>query len=203
MAETIYPNNSDRAQSQNAADSSKHLTDKHVSQVTSGNVTRMERSLVDKAREFFGLDELHSFRDYVSCLSDITNRIYSAVDILLGNKRGSSGYSTPGAKIAYSQQYQPQQNNGNARQRTASNYSYDDLLFDTRGDAEITLAKMWELLETYKAVSIADMFDLAGVTSPNGYIDNKYGWTEQTLSGARVIHVRDGFMLDLPRAEQL
>lgn len=196
--ETNYPSNSDRAQQAPALPAGRP-SEKHIEQVTTGGVKRKEKGVMDDIREFFGLGELKTFRDYVSFVSDITNRIYGALDTLMGNRRGNS--NVPGARIAYSQPYQPNQPQGNARQRTAASYSYDDLIFDMRGDAEVTLSRMYELLGTYRAVSIADMFDLAGVTSPNGYTDNKYGWTD--LSEARVVRVNGGYIIDLPRAIQL
>ena len=56
---------------------------------------------------------------------------------------------------------------------------------------------MDELIDTYRAVSVADMYDLAGLSCD--YTDNKYGWTN--ISGAKPVRVRDGrYMLDLPRA---
>lgn len=203
MEENNYPNNSDRArQAPETNQPQGRPSEKHVEQVTSGVVTQRVPSAKDKLRSFFGMDELHTFRDYVSFLSDITNRVYSAMDSLMGNRQGQPG--VPGARIAYSQPYQPNQQpqqNGNARQRAAAGYSYNDLLFNSRGDAEVTLTRMYELLGTYRAVSIADMFDLAGVSSPNGYTDNKYGWTD--LSSARVIPVSGGYMISLPKAQQL
>lgn len=196
-----YPANSDRAH-ETAALPAGRPSEKEVGKVTSGQVVRKEPGVMDQVREFFGMGELKTFRDYVSFISDITNRVYGAMDMLMGNRRGGNA-NVPGARIAYSQPYQPssQQPQGNARQRVAANYSYDDLIFSMRGDAELVLTRMYELLGTYRAVSIADMFDLAGVTSPNGYTDNKYGWTD--LSDARVIRVNGGYVIDLPRAQQL
>ena len=55
---------------------------------------------------------------------------------------------------------------------------------------------MDDLIETYGLVSVADFYDLVGVTGD--YTDNKYGWTD--LRNANVIRVRDGYMIKLPRA---
>ena len=46
------------------------------------------------------------------------------------------------------------------------------------------------------AVSVADFYDLVGVSG--NYTDNKYGWTD--IRNASVIHVRDGYMIKLPKA---
>ena len=55
---------------------------------------------------------------------------------------------------------------------------------------------MDELLETYKMVTVADFYDLVGVTCD--YTDNNYGWT--SLRSAEVVRVRDGYIIKLPRA---
>lgn len=204
MPETNYPANSDlsRQQTQTPPALPGRPSEKKVESVVSGAVRQDQHNGIrDKILDFFGISELKTFRDYVSFLSDITNRVYGALDMLSGNRNGSG--TMPAARIAYSQQYQPnqQQGSGNARQRSSAAYSYNDLIFNMRGDAELVLAKMWELLGTYRAVSIADMFDLAGVSSPNGYTDNKYGWTD--LHDARVVRVNSGYIIDLPTAMQL
>lgn len=76
-----------------------------------------------------------------------------------------------------------------------SGYSYDDVLLPTRGDAEEVLDAMGALIETYGVVSVADMYDLVGVTC--NYTDNKYGWTN--IRNAEPVRVRDGYILKLPK----
>lgn len=79
---------------------------------------------------------------------------------------------------------------------TRTGYSYDDIVLNTRGEAEEVLDAMDGMLETYGVVSVADMYDLVGITC--NYTDNKYGWTN--LRNAEPVRVRDGYMLKLPKA---
>ena len=58
---------------------------------------------------------------------------------------------------------------------------------------------MEELLERFEVVSVADLFDMAGVSC--NYTDNKYGWTD--LQDARVERVYDGYVIRLPKATSL
>ena len=58
---------------------------------------------------------------------------------------------------------------------------------------------MEELLERFEVVSVADLFDMAGISC--NYTDNKYGWTD--LRDARVARVSDGYVIRLPRATSL
>ena len=69
-------------------------------------------------------------------------------------------------------------------------------VFDTRKEAEEVLDRMDDLIDTYGVVSVADLYDLVGISG--NYTDNKYGWTN--LRNADVQRVRDGYLLKLPKA---
>ncbi len=58
------------------------------------------------------------------------------------------------------------------------------------------LDNMFEILDRYKVVTVADLYDLAG--ERGRYTDNKFGWTD--ISSASVVRIRDGFVIKLPRA---
>ena len=73
-------------------------------------------------------------------------------------------------------------------------YSGNDLY--SEGEAEDVLSRMDELIDTYGVVSVADLYDLVGISC--NYTDNKYGWTN--LRNAEPVRVRDGYMLKLPKA---
>lgn len=72
----------------------------------------------------------------------------------------------------------------------------EDILFETREDAETILSQMHEIIDSYGSVTFADLYDLVGLTAC--YTDAKYGWTD--LTNAAVILVRGGYTLHLPRA---
>ena len=69
-------------------------------------------------------------------------------------------------------------------------------MIDNRGEAEIVLSRMDELIDTYGIVTIADLYDLAGVTGD--YTTNNYGWTN--IRNAEVVRVRDGYIIKMPKA---
>jgi hypothetical protein len=72
----------------------------------------------------------------------------------------------------------------------------DDLLFATRPEAELTLERMYDMLQNYETVSIADLNSLIARTS--SYTDQKWGWT--SLQGSRIFPDRSaGYVLELPR----
>ena len=71
-----------------------------------------------------------------------------------------------------------------------------DIVFDSRGEAEKVLAVMDEIMQEYEIVRVADLYDLAGVSCD--FPANDYGWTN--IRNARVVHVRDGWVIEMPRA---
>ena len=75
----------------------------------------------------------------------------------------------------------------------------DDILFDSREEAEDVLADMLTIIEQYGSASVMDLYDLIGATST--YTDTQYGWFN--LGSATVRHIRDGFILELPKPQYL
>lgn len=73
-------------------------------------------------------------------------------------------------------------------------WRFDDILFSTREQAVDTLNQMWGILGTYDCVTVADVYDLAGVYSR--YLDGKHGWTK--LEGSQVLKCNNGYCLYLP-----
>ena len=84
----------------------------------------------------------------------------------------------------------------NVENRIEEKDESDDIIFDNRGEAEIVLSRMDELIDTYGIVTIADLYDLAGVTGD--YTTNNYGWTN--IRSAEVVRVRDGYIIKMPKA---
>ena len=75
-------------------------------------------------------------------------------------------------------------------------YSYDDVILETRGEAEEVLDAMDNIIEEYGMVSVMDLYDLVGITGQ--YTDNNYGW--KNIRNSEPVRMRDGYMLKLPKA---
>lgn len=83
--------------------------------------------------------------------------------------------------------------------RARVTHDFDELILPSRREADDTIAQMFETLERYNQVTVADLYDITNVES--SYTDRKYGWVD--LSTADIKRVRDGYLLDLPRPEPL
>lgn len=76
---------------------------------------------------------------------------------------------------------------------------YQDLKVPTQQYAEALLTNLYQLLNEYRMVSIADLYESANL--PTDPQDHKMGW--YSLEGARIEKHRDGFVLALPRPSRL
>lgn len=126
----------------------------------------------------------------------IVDAVTNSIEMLI---YGSTGHTkkSGSSKVSYRSYYDSDYRSRNDRRDyRAAGYDYDDLVFETRGEAEMILDNMHEILDRYKVVTVADLYDLAG--APGRYTDNKFGWTD--IGSASVVRIRDGFVIKLPRA---
>ena len=82
---------------------------------------------------------------------------------------------------------------------TIDKFDIIEPIFATRRDAEEILNYMGDLIDEYGFVTVADFYDLVGVSG--NYTDNKYGWTD--ISNAEIVRVKDGYMIKLPKIRKL
>ena len=192
-----YPGNSDRGQEQAQQSYQKRVE----TPVINGSAKAKEKTAWNAIEEFFGLGECKSFRDYVGALSDMTNRVYGAIDTLLGNRKYQNT-TVPAARVQYSSYYnnpvQQPQTPAQPQQNRLDGYGQYYITYDLREDAEVVLASMIEMLGIYRNVSIGDMFDLSGLTDPHGYTNVKWGW--KSLEGVRVIPYGSKWVITVPPA---
>lgn len=125
----------------------------------------------------------------------ISDVITNGIDMLLyGESRNKKKNQS---SVSYRNYYERDSREERCSER--KRYNYDEILLDSRGEAEEVLVKMDEIVDKYGTISVADFYELVGVSG--NYTDNKYGWTN--IRDAKVIRTRDGFIIKLPRAVPL
>ena len=109
-----------------------------------------------------------------------------------GGSRGYTNYSqfSSGRKTETRREMSP---------RARANHDFDDIVLQTRTEAETVLDRMIDLMDQFDVVAVSDLMGLVGIT-PN-YTDEKWGW--YSLKGASVSRIRDGYLLDLPPTEPI
>lgn len=179
---------------------------KRAEKVVTGEVKVKKKSEVRKLSDIFIAEDVGNVGSYIwndvlvpaikKAVSDI---VRDGIDMLLygstSNKKPSSG-ATYVSYNKMSDRNRDDRYNNYGENRTRTGYSYDDIIFPSRGEAEEVRTRMDELIDTYGVVRVADMYDLAGISC--NYTDNKYGWTN--IRNADIVRVRDGYMLKMPKA---
>lgn len=194
--EDYKPNNHRSKEEQN-------LPEKKIEPVVKGKVTTKKNN-VRKLTNTFVTEDIQNVKSYVlmdvlvpaikKAISDI---VTNGIDMLLYGETGRSRRKTNASVVSYrNYYYDSRREERYSSSRTRTGYSYDDVVLETRGEAEDVLSRMDELIDTYGVVSVADLYDLVGISC--NYTDNKYGWTN--LRNAEPVRVRDGYMLKLPKA---
>lgn len=79
--------------------------------------------------------------------------------------------------------------------RSAYKETNDDVIFESRAEAEETIDAMINLIDTYDMVSVREFREMVGLNFE--FTDEKYGWTN--LSNVSVSRTRDGYVINLPR----
>lgn len=182
------------------------VPEKKVEKIVKGTVKSKKKNGIDKLKDNFISEDAANIKTYVvmdvlipAVKKAICDIVKNGVDMILYGESGRSK-RRPSEYVSYDRRYLDR---GDPRfykaDRARIGYSYDDIILETRGEAEDVLARMDELIELYGMVSVADLYDLVGITG--NYTDNKYGWTN--IRNAEPVHVRDGYMLRLPKVTSL
>lgn len=178
---------------------------KKVDKVVKGKVKTKKKNNITKFADVFISEDISSVKDYIfgevlipamkKALSDI---VTNGIDMILYGESGSNKKKSPGSRVSYTNYYDRRDRDYDRYRyrETRTGYSYDDITLESRGEAEDVLSRMDELIDNYGIVSVADLYDLVGITG--SYTDNKYGWTN--IRNAQVVRVRDGYKIKLPRA---
>ena len=180
--------------------------EKKVEKVTSGKVVKQKKTLGKKFAETFLGDNIESVSSYIiydiiipAAKNMISDTVSNGIEMLLfGQTRGSRTRRDRGKSyVSYSNYYKDRDRYRDRQisQRNRARHNFDDIILESRGEAEEVLSHLVDLTEDYGMASVADLYDLVGVTS--NFTDNKYGW--DNLSSGRVVPVRGGYLLELPR----
>ena len=179
---------------------SEPVTEKKVEKIISGSAKSKKKSGLQKITNVFVPEDVDDVKSYIFediVVPAVKDIILDAVRAFLGVNGNSRRKSSSASKISYRKYYDDRERRDReSSNRTRTGYEYDDIILDNRGEAEDVLSRMDELIDTYGVVSVADFYDLVGITG--NYTDNKYGWSD--IRNASVVRVREGYMIKLPKA---
>lgn len=199
--ETKYQSNSQKQEKETLPAEKEKLKP-----VVNGKVTVKKKGAAKKFTDIFVAEDAHNVGEYLlmefivpGAKRLFVDLMYEGAKALVG-ERGTSRRSTAerySSRTAYTD-YSRASERREPRYATPSRpaYSYDDIFFDSRGEAELVLQNMEDQLREYGMVSVGDLYDLAEITGE--YTDYKWGWTD--LRGTTIERSRNGHYIRLPRA---
>ena len=197
--EKYTPNSNKYKEEQKQANGERQKLDK----VITGTAKAKKKSAARKFTDVFVAEDASNVKSYI--VSDvlipaakklISDIVRDGIDMLLYGGTGHRSDKSRSSRVDYVSYSKNSDRRSATSTRTRTGYNYDDVVLDTRGEAEDVLTRMDELIDMYGVVSVADLYDLVGISG--NYTDNKYGWTN--IRNAEPVRVRDGYMLKLPKA---
>lgn len=194
------PDNSHKGRE--AAKQKEALEGKRAEKIVRGRV-KTKKNEIRKLTDIFISEDAANVKSYIvwdvlvpSIKKALYDIVVNSLDMSLFGGRG--GRRSVADKVSYHDYGSASRRDDRSysRSRTTSGYSYDDIILETRGEAEAVLSRMDEIMEEYEIVRVADLYDLVGITGE--HTDNKYGWTN--IRNAEIERVRDGYRIKMPRA---
>lgn len=188
--------------------------EKRVEKVITGTATTKKKSEVSKfVGKIFSVEDMNGIKEHIVdevVAPCIRNTIYDLIVDIASRafggrgRRGGSGGGYGGSRVSYAQCYTSRNDSrpvggGSSAPTPRSRFDFDVISFPSRADAEVVLDQMNDCIARYGHVTVADMYDMAGLTQP--YTSDKYGW--MSLRGADIMWSTDGFIIKLPKASPI
>jgi hypothetical protein len=127
--------------------------------------------------------------------------IFGAGQVYRSSGRGVPPSAGPvsSLKTAYHRVSEGGEPGRSVSQASAARHDFSEIVLPDRIEAIQVLEYMQARLEMYRTVTVGDFYDALGVSG--GFVDRNWGWTD--LSTAEIRQTREGFVFDLPRAQNL
>lgn len=184
---------------------------KKVEKVVTGVAKTKKKSEVRKFADVFIAEDIQKVGSSIAMdvivpaakkvISDIVTK---GIDMILyGESGGRDRRSSSSSNISYRDYYDRRDGRSSRfdddTKTRSRGFAFDEIVYESRGEAERVLDEMDALIERYGVVRVADMYDMSGLTQP--YTSNSYGWSN--LRSAEVVRVSDGYVIRLPKAKPL
>lgn len=188
-----------------------------ITRVTSADPVRRKKSLGKQFRETFVGGDAKTALHYVmfgvllpAAKDALVEAGSAGIEKLIFGETRKRGARNPASSatgyISYNQNYRanmsdrPPMPSRNMSKRARSRHDFDEIVLDSRSEAEEVIDRLFDLVSRYDSATVADLYELCGLSS--SHTDHKWGWTD--LRGATVSRLRNsGYLLDLPEPEPL
>jgi hypothetical protein len=201
--DSMIPNNSDKAKREK---SGKPDERKKIKPVVTGKVVKQKKSVWRRLKENILGDDTRSVADYMvhdvlipAFKSTLSDMVGGGIEMLLfgERRRGNTYYRDRGRTYVSYNNYFRDDRDRDRRSFSRSaraRHDFDDIVFETRAEAEKVLANLVDLTIEYNRASVMDFYELCNIDT--NYTDDAYGWTN--LREAYTDRVRNGYIICLP-----
>ena len=178
--------------------------------IIEGEVKKKKKTFGDKAKRLFVKEDAKSVWSYVfgdilipALKNTFVSMVQNGVDLWVNGsvtpKKSSNGSRV--SRTPYGSYFREDEDYvGKRRPYSAATAQYDEIEFDSRGDAEAVLMRLRQRIYVYGSVSIAYLYSLVRWSSD--WTANQYGWIN--LDQANILRTTAGtFLLKLPRPVEL
>lgn len=180
------------------------IESKKVEKVVAKTAKTKKKSELTKLKDVFISEDVSNVKTYI--ISDVLipaakkaiyDIITNGIDMILYGGSGRSKSKSNVDKVSYRSYYEtPKDRFGSNSTSITRGFEYDDIIFESRGEAEAVRTQMNEIIDQYGVVTVADLYEMANLSAP--FTSNRYGWT--SVRNADIGRVRDGYVLKLSRA---
>lgn len=179
--------------------------EKRVEKTITGTASVKKKGELAKFADAFVSEDVKNVKNYIlmdvlipavkKALSDI---VKEGIDMLLYGGSGRSSGRSGNTYISYRNYSDKKDNRRPSEEPRSRNYfDFDEVEFDSRGDAEWAQGQLGDIIEAYGYAQVADLYELAKLTPP--WTTNNYGWTN--INNSKVVRKMNGkFVIKLPRA---
>lgn len=222
MSDEFPPNSltarDDRAEKRSAKDAPEK---KEVQRIVKGRVVQRKKPLHKKFIEAFRPEDNVGFLEHMildvavpSIKDGIAFITTEAIENALGTsgtrsrRSRGSGYTSynrmsdarPRSRRDRDDDKRPSRRDRDRDRDSGPNVDQREWIVESRVEAEEIVDALIELISKYDQATMRDLLSMLG--EQHTYTDEDWGWTD--LRGARIHRIgRDGYLLDLPRAEPL
>ena len=205
-----FPSNSRNV---TAKSTPKAKEEKKLEKVVTGEVTQKKKPLGQRFKGMVTGIEFRGASQYVFfdvLLPAVKNMVVDAVDV--GVKRMIYGDSAPRggrnhghSRTTYNFPVNRGQNSVMLPKQPPfspphrSSRVANDIILNTREEAELVLSTLQDIIEKYEFASVSDFHTIVGL--PSTYVDNNWGWSG--LQYVDIRQIREGWLLDMPSVEPI
>ena len=181
------------------------LEEKKIEKVVKGKVKTKKKSKLGEMSDAIISEDARNVTTYILMEGLVPTIKKAIVDIgtdalniiFFGEARRGSRTSNNTNYVSYSRFSEPRDRFAESEKRYSGRFDCDDIIFETRSDAEAVLDEMMEYIDRYGLVTVADLYGMVDISHP--YTANNYGWT--SIRNADVVRARGGgYVLKLPKA---